>query len=349
MKSVLEESDSHVVQGFIQCTHLECNAEFPILDGVPILLRDVQRYVSENIQSIVHRSDLHPNMESLLGDCCGQGSLFDTIRQHLSCYAWDHYGDWITPEIYSDSEPAIESIELGNPGSIRSLLNASMNLADSAICGPVLDIGCACGRTTFELAHTKEHGVLGVDLNWSMLRMASEILRTGTSRFPLRHMGVVYQNTAITAPGLPVNPVDFWAVDILEPPFATAQFAECFGFNVLDAVRSPVHLLELTQLLLHAGGIARLSCPYDWSIAATPAIGWIGGHSQRGEHRGDGPSLLRSWLDSKGSSFYSIVAELPNYPWTLRLHSRSEIRYLAHLFCLQKMTNNEPSSAPNHC
>jgi hypothetical protein len=81
-----------VIEGVLVCSNRECMGEYPIIDGVPIIVSDLRTYVSQNIMPILSRSDLSETMETLLGDCCGPGSAFDSHRQHVSTYAFDHYG-----------------------------------------------------------------------------------------------------------------------------------------------------------------------------------------------------------------------------------------------------------------
>ena len=58
--------------------------------------------------------------------------------------------------------------------------------------GPVLDLGCSVGRTSFELAGIMDELVLGIDLSFSMLKLAANILRKGTVKFPVKSTGIVY-------------------------------------------------------------------------------------------------------------------------------------------------------------
>lgn len=331
LTQLLEGDDTHIIQGLLQCSRAECSAEFPIIDGIPILVRDVQTYVSENLQHIIARTNLSPTLNSLIGDCCGPGSLWDTTRHHLSSYCWDHYG-----EFRVDNPPTESSFPAQPTSSIHNLLEQSIALYPFEVTGPLLDVGCSCGRASLELAKKTNQCTLGIDLNFSMLRLASQILRTGSGKSELRHLGTVYHpfEFELECPA-PPN-LDFWAVDILEPPFSPSTFHHCFGFNVLDAVRSPVHLLESLDRLTYQKGTVRLSCPYDWSSLATPPVGWFGGHSQRAVHGGDGPTILKNWLATRGSPFLQLIAEDEHVTWQLRLHARSMLTYSVHLMCLQK-------------
>lgn len=326
LADVRREVGDHVVEGTLRCPSSSCQREYPILDGIPLLISNLRAYVAGAIDQINAREDLDATTESLLGDCCGPGSSYDATRQHLSTYAWDHYGD-LDPE---------EKGAPGNhcPGSVRSVLHRGLELAGEIPEGPILDLGCAVGRTTFELAQTGRP-VVGVDLGYAMLRLAARTLRQRRVRYPRRRVGLVYDRRDFVFQYL-VNEkdLDFWACDALALPFPPGTFAAVVGLNVLDCVQSPHDLLAALPRLLAPGGKAILSTPYDWSPAATPVEAWLGGHSQRGETAGASEPVLRALL-TPGAHPASIeglriVAE-SSVPWRVRLHERAVMEYRVDL------------------
>jgi SAM-dependent methyltransferase len=306
-------------------------SEYPIIDGVPIIVADVRNYVSQNIIPILSRSDLGATMESLLGDCCGPGSAFDSYRQHVSTYAFDHYGD-IDPE-QSDASPV-------SPGSVIDLLKKGLPRLEEKVDGPAIDIGCAVGRTSFELAKTIEDLVVGVDLNFGMVRTAALILREGRVTYPRRRVGLAFDRKEFPVALEGASKVDFWGCDATCLPFADRSFSLAASMNVLDCVQSPYdHLKEMARVLKSGAG-ALLSAPYDWNVNATPVECWLGGHSQRSENRGSSEIMLRSLL--AGGDHPCAVEELEvvyedeAVPWSLRLHDRSSMKYQVHLLAVRR-------------
>src|SRR5690606_9191204 len=75
-----------VLSGILQCAR--CGGEFPVLDGMPVLVPDVRRFVEDNLFYLMARTDLTPAVESLLGDASGASSGLQSIRQHVSSYVW---------------------------------------------------------------------------------------------------------------------------------------------------------------------------------------------------------------------------------------------------------------------
>ena len=330
LAQVVREERGHIIEGALNCTNLLCLREFPILDGIPLLVTNIRQYIADNILPIYARRDLSDFTESVLGDCCGTGSYFDVGRQHLSSYAWDHYGD-LDPQLSSE-EP--------RPGSMNKALKLGLDLAGPRLAGPVLDAGCSVGRSTFTLAEGGQNLVLGVDLNFGMLRMAAEILRQGIVRYPLRRTGLVYQRHEFPVALPNREKVDFWACDAAALPFTPATFSLATNMNLLDCVYAPREMLAAMGRVLRFEGQLILTCPYDWSTTATPVEAWLGGHSQRSPQAGASEAVLRSLLQPNAHpnsiQILKLVAERENLTWHVRLHDRSTMTYKLHLVVAER-------------
>ena len=122
----------------------------------------------------------------------------------------------------------------------------------------------------------------GVDLNFSMLRVAERARRSARAVFPLRRVGIVHDRFDQHAPDLPSDRVGFWCCDVGVLPFGDACFDGALMLNLIDCVPSPLALLCEAGRVLADGAPALFSSPYDWSAQATPPAQWLGGHSQRG-------------------------------------------------------------------
>lgn len=316
------ETEDDLLEGTLVCSNTACRCEFPVVDGIPILVPDVRGFVARNEFTLLARRDLGPDVESLIGDCCGPGSNLDTVRQHLSHYAAGHYGDWRIEE----PEPV--------PHGVASLARTLWDAAGEAPDGPSVDLGCSVGRGTFEMADRFGQPVLGLDLNVAMLRTASALLRDGRVTVPRRRVGVVYDHVDIERRAERPDLVDFWAADASCLPFEPGTFFRLQCANLLDCVADPTRVLRECERLLATGGLATLCTPYDWSPSATAIEGWIGGHSQRSPYRGASETLLRDLLTPGAGpwslSHLEIVAEFDRLPWEVRLHDRSVVRYEVH-------------------
>lgn len=327
---MLREVDDVVIEGVLHCTNLNCQREYPIIDGIPIILSRLRDYVSNNVLPILSRSDLHSTTESILSDCLGPGSALDAIRYQLSCYAWEHYGRY-DPE---EKEATVR------PEATLSLLKRGLQMCGTIPEGVVFDVGCGVGGMTFAIAEQSNNLVLGIDVNFAMLRLAQQVLRTGRVTYPRRRIGVVYDRRDFSVPQINSQNVDFWACDATSLPFPRSSVNFATALNLLDCVSSPVELLTSLAAVLAPEGRLIAATPYDWTAGVTPFESWLGGHSQRAPDAGAGEPLLRRLLTPGGHpnsiAGLALIAEDNNVPWAVRLHDRSAMNYLVHLIIAQR-------------
>ena len=219
-------------------------------------------------------------------------------------------------------------------------LEAGRQRAGSVPSGPIVDVGCAVGRSSFALAERGEELVLGVDLNFAMLRLAAAVLRHGMVRYPRRRVGLVYDRREFPVSFTNCRQVDFWACDAAALPFPAGTFSLAVSLNVLDCLSAPTEFLVSLQRVLRAGGKAILTCPYDWSPAATPLEAWLGGHSQRSPSAGASETVLRTLLTPAANPNYlrglELLDECEQLPWHVRLHARSTMTYQVHLVVAER-------------
>jgi SAM-dependent methyltransferase len=318
-----------ILEGALHCTNKDCQCEFPIVDGIPLLVPQICTYVSTNLSHLSARRDLSAEIEGMLGDCCGPGTPFDATRLHLSSYAWDHYGD-LDPQ-----EPSTDP----RPGSVTRVLERGLALAGGKVSGCTLDVGCSVGRSTFELARRSSDLILGVDLNFSMVQLAVDVMRLGVVHYPRRRIGLVYDRREFSVQLENSANVDFWVCDATALPFSTGKIRAAVCLNVLDCVASPLDLLRCLERTLAPMAPLILSTPYDWSGGVSPPATWIGGHSQRSEFGGAAEAMLRALL-TPGAHPASLAGlqldgEDERVPWNVRLHDRSTMTYDVHVAVAQ--------------
>ena len=327
---VAREAGGHIVEAILHCSNPRCLREYPVIDGIPLLIGNLRQYIADNALRLLARQDLSPMMESVIGDCCGPGSDFDTVRQQVSAYAWEHYGDFDPDEV--DREP--------RPGTMLAALASGCELAAPSPAGPVLEVGCGTGRGSFALAERLDELVLGVDLHLPMLRLAGRVLRDGTVSYARRRVGLVYDRREFQVRFARSDNVDFWACDATALPFPPATFSMAVALNVLDCIYAPRELLSSLAGVLVQGGKAVLSSPYDWSPGATPIESWLGGHSQRSTSGGASEHVVRELLTPGGSTEgvkgLRISAERDDLPWNVRLHERSTMTYRLHQLVVER-------------
>ncbi|OJT99377.1 MAG: hypothetical protein BGN83_19275 [Rhizobium sp. 63-7] len=324
------EEDDDIRSGILSCG--ACGAEFPILDGLPVLVPEVRRYVQDNLFYILARNDLTPAVEGLIGDAAGPGSGLEAIRQHVSSYAWDHWGD-------RDPEGAGDLPGGATPGAvIRNLASGLEMIAADMADGPILDIGCGTGRTTAELAERTGRLTLGIDISMSLARAGRQAVVGGVVDYALRRNGLVYDRRRYAAGHKAGKLADIWICDVMALPFETDTFAAAAAMNVVDCMVDPRAGLTEISRALRPDGAAILSVPFDWSGQVTPVEAWLGGHSQRAAHRGSPEAILDMLLSDGPLAAGDLRRNGPSQevPWHVRLHDRSCMYYSAHLVAARK-------------
>jgi SAM-dependent methyltransferase/uncharacterized protein YbaR (Trm112 family) len=335
---VAKEEQHDIVEGVLQCDDPTCLREYPIIDGLPLLVADVPSYIQQHLLAIYGREDFTELAEAVLSDCCGPSSAYDIMRQHLSSYVWDHYADLAPSSMqlwnHQDDESGIHPM----PGGVVRALEDARYAAQPLTPGPTLDVGCSVGRTTFELAENLDDLVLGVDLNYSMLRWARRVLTTARVKFPCREVGVIYRNCEFPVQFRRNSRVDFWACDAMAMPFRSGTFNNVVAMNILDCLPCPLDFLKGVGSLLPAGGKALLTTPFDWSASATPMSAWLGGHSGRRVDQGQSESVMKRLFQAADTQDYlglRLINSGEAPPWHVRLHARSTMLYRNHRVILQ--------------
>ncbi|MEO3389456.1 class I SAM-dependent methyltransferase [Mesorhizobium sp. CAU 1741] len=334
--TLVEADDGEdILAGIIGCT--VCGAEYPIIDGLPVIVADVRRFVQDNLFYLMARDDLTPAVESLLGDASGPASGLDSLRQHVSSYAWDHWGDF---------DPLEDRQMPGGaaPGGVARALGEALEMiaGDALPEGPVLDLGCGAGRSVAELAARMDRLVLGIDLSVPLARMARRTVLSGQVDYARRRVGLAYDRRsfghALDAKGR----ADIWICDALALPFSERTFALAVGLNVLDCLGDPRAGLGEIGTVLKDDGQALLSVPFDWTGNVTPVEHWIGGHSQRGPLGGNAEPILEMMLADGPMAAGPLRREKPprEIPWHVRLHERSCVHYQAHLVAARRIVGH---------
>lgn len=314
-----EDRTGLIWHGMIHCSRSECWQEFPILDGIPVLVPDPRTYLNNSRHHVLLRDDLPEMLTGMIGDALGPGSELDTTRQHLSLYAGTHFADW-TAE--------------GGAAQVPTILDTGWSALPDAPEGPAIDLGTSVGRGVWELAARRAGLVIGADLNFSMLRLGQRLLLEGRATFPQRRIGMVFDPVEVTLPADMVSDrVDLWAMDCMALPFRPGQFAMATALNLVDCIPGPTDMIVEAARVLAPGAAALFTTPFDWSAAATDPAGWMGGHSQRGATGGDGEAVLSATLANYG---LTPVAEAHDVPWQLRVHARSVMQYRLHMVVCQR-------------
>ncbi len=151
-----------------------------------------------------------------------------------------------------------------------------------------LDLGCAVGRATFELARHFER-VTGIDFSARFIRIGLQLKETGHAYYERVEEGEVvsYHEARLADFGLQgyADRVEFFQGDAtnLKPQFTGYDLI--LAPNLIDRLYDPRRFVASIHERLLVGGRLVLTSPYTWLEEFTKKENWLGGYRQAGEPR----------------------------------------------------------------
>lgn len=326
--NVVKETSEFIFEGLLVCANSDCGMQYPIIHGIPIILSNYKQYLKNNFSQITMAHDLSPLIESVLSEAMGAGTELNNVKHHISSYGWDHYADLAPDNEFQHEENSAP------PGSALRCLQAGLDLLPHQPQEPIIDMGCALGRTSFELAKQSKSLTLGVDINFWKLRIAQKVLQEGVVAFPLKTLGIAYENHTYEVELQDKDKVDFWVCNAMSLPFSNKRFQFASALNVFDVIPNPKKLLASIARILDSQGTSIISTPYDWA-PPVPMENWLGGRGIYQPHGGDSEAIMRDLLQGRQYPL-KIIGENPHHTWHVRIHRRRTASYDTHILALQK-------------
>jgi len=179
-----------------------------------------------------------------------------------------------------------------------------------------LDLGCAVGRSTFELARYCAD-VTGIDFSQSFIRAALEIRKNGHIHFDRIEEGILTTRCKASVPeDIDRDRVHFEVGDALKLRPTLGDFDVVLAANLLCRLEDPIQLVLKFPQLLRPGGQLILASPYSWSRDFTPLPKWLGGYENDGR-RYDTFVTLTKFLEGD----FDLV-RTRELPFLIREHAR---------------------------
>ncbi len=194
-----------------------------------------------------------------------------------------------------------------------------------------LDLGCASGRATFELARYFDE-VTGIDFSARFIGQADKLVKGETLRYTLIDEGelVSYKSRSLTDLNLDhiKDKVNFYQGDAcnLKPIFTGYDFI--IAANLIDRLYDPAKFLNSIHERLNVGGILMLASPYTWLTEHTEHQNWVGGFKKDGES-----FTTFDGLQQMLSKHFRLVQDPQEVPFVIRetkrkfQHTLSEVTF----------------------
>ena len=143
-----------------------------------------------------------------------------------------------------------------------------------------LDVGCAVGRTSFELARRGCAEVVGVDRSENFIRAADALRADGRLPYRRADEGRLFTELVAEVPAdVDRDRVRFRVGDAgaMDVAALGGAFDVVIGLNLLCRLPAPRRFLAALPGLVRPGGQLLLATPCSWLPEFTPPVEWLGG------------------------------------------------------------------------
>ena len=218
----------------------------------------------------------------------------------LSQYAEFHYG----------------AEYFGVPNFPAALARLAIAAMGSKPARTALDLGCAAGRTTFELARHFERAT-GIDFSARLIASGVQLAASGSLRYTLPEEGelVSWHERTLAEHGLDGvrRKVDFFQGDACNLKDIFSGYDLIIAANLIDRLYAPARFLSTVHERLNPGGLLLIASPYTWLEEHTRREEWLGGFKEAGENR-----TTLSALKELLAPHFRLLGQLRDVPFVIR-------------------------------
>ena len=199
----------------------------------------------------------------------------------VACYA--RYESETAEAQYCDSHYGPDKFGVAN-FSVRLVQFCLAALAGHPL-RRALDLGCAVGRASFELATRFDH-VTGIDLSSRFISLARRLQERGRISYRLRVEGELISDHQVSLAELGLaataSRVSFYQGDAQRLEAPLCDFDLILAANLIDRLPEPGAFLAGIHRRLVPGGLLAVASPYTWLETFTPRHQWLGGRFRSG-------------------------------------------------------------------
>jgi 5-histidylcysteine sulfoxide synthase/putative 4-mercaptohistidine N1-methyltranferase len=196
--------------------------------------------------------------------------------------------------------------------------------------GHALDLGCAVGRSAFELARGGFERVTGLDFSTRFFRLATRMRDEGYLRYAFPEEGEVvsFHEIGLNKLGLDAvrDRVRFYQADACNLPEKFTGYDLVLAANLIDRLYSPRRFLTMIHERMNPGGLLVITSPYTWLEEYTKKEEWLGGYREAGE-----PVWTLDGLKEALAPRFHMLGEPRDVPFVIRETRRKYQHTVAEL------------------
>ncbi|MDD3476524.1 MAG: 5-histidylcysteine sulfoxide synthase [Sulfurimonas sp.] len=144
-----------------------------------------------------------------------------------------------------------------------------------------LDLGCATGRATFELARSFDE-VDGIDFSARFISVGVKLKNDGYIAYRVKTEGDLTKDKKVSIKELGYEEIKdrvfFWQGDACNLKSNFNSYDLILAKNIIDRLYNPRLFLDSVHERLESDGILVLTSPYTWQECSTKKEFWLGGY-----------------------------------------------------------------------
>lgn len=234
LDSILQVGDE-CIEGFLSCKL--CNTQYPILEGVPLLVENFSKYASQRINTfgkwiVKCKSSRIKTYLKSEGPKIHGPTMSDRYEENSRWY--ESYLHFRQDFPLDDKLLPLLKKEIKPDNIYKMLTDENLSLD-----GIGLDIGCSIGSSTFELSKKLSY-VFGIDLSFSFILEARKIMQSRK----------IYN-------------IEFIVADATNLPFESHFFQSIVALNVIDRIDFYKLVSSVNGCIKKQGKLVLID-PYDF-------------------------------------------------------------------------------------
>lgn len=203
------------------------------------------------------------------------------------------------------------------PNFPRACVEAVKSVVDDCAEVTALDLGCAVGRSSFELAQVCRQ-VYGLDYSQAFIDAAQRLLDEKQLEWSVIEEGRITTPREVSLVSLGFDTVTsklaFGQGDACNLASELTSYDLICAFNLLCRVASPKKFLDTVASRLRPGGIFALTTPATWMESFTPVEAWLGGYYRDGK----AVTTFDGLHEAMGARGFNLIADPFEIPFVIR-------------------------------